>query len=78
MNKLTGFLLVLVLAMVLPMAAAAQGFSIMSFENGYAPGFNLASNNWNIASRFALNIHVSDKVSSGFVFIDGDGTIIPD
>lgn len=80
MNKPTGFLLVLFLALVLPMAAMAQGFSIMSFENGYAPGFNLTStvNNWNVASRFALNIHVSDRVSSGFVFIDGDGTIIPD
>lgn len=78
MNKPTIFLLVLFLALVLPITVAAQGFSIMSFENGYAPGFNLGNNNWNIASRFALNIHVSDKVSSGFLFIDGDGTTIPD
>ena len=40
--------------------------------------FNLGSNNWNVASRFALNIRVSENVSSGFVFLDGDGTIIPD
>lgn len=78
MKKPTGFLLVLILALALPLAAAAQGFSIMSFENGYVPAFNLGSNNWNVASRFALNIQVSDNVSSGFVFIDGDGTIIPD
>lgn len=78
MNHIKACLLILVLALVLPLAAAAQGFSIISFENGYAPGFSLGNNNWNIASRFALNIHVSDKVSSGFVFIDGDGTTIPD
>lgn len=64
-----------------PLAAAAQaqgGFTIMSLENGYAPGYNVGTGNWNVASRFSLNMHVTENLTGGFTFLDGDGTIIPD
>jgi hypothetical protein len=58
--------------------AAADTFSILSFDNGYAPGFNLSSGNLAVASRFSLNLQITDPLAAGFVFIDGDNTVIPD
>lgn len=79
--------LVAALIALLPLAAAAQaqaqaqaqgGFAIMSLENGYAPGYNVGTGNWNVASRFSLNMHVTENLFGGFTFLDGDGTVIPD
>jgi hypothetical protein len=38
----------------------------------------VGTGNWNVASRFALGLQVTDTISAGFTFMDGDGTIIPD
>lgn len=79
MNLNKGFVLaVLLICLALVPAAAADTFSILSFDNGYAPGFNLSSGNLAVASRFALNLQITDPLSAGFVFIDGDNTVIPD
>jgi len=59
-------------------AAASDTFSILSFDNGYAPAFNLSSGNLAVASRFALNLQITDPLSAGFVFLDGDNTVLPD
>jgi hypothetical protein len=59
-------------------AAAADTFSILSFDNGYAPGYNLATGNLAVASRFALNVQIAEPLMASFVFIDGDNTILPD
>ncbi len=68
--------LVLLLAMPIG-AAAADTFSILSFDNGYAPAYNLQTGNWNVASEFSLNVQVADPLSASFVLINGDGTIVP-
>ena len=59
-------------------ASAADTFSILSFDNGYAPAFNLSSGNLAVASRFALSVQIADPLSASFVFLDGDNTIVPD
>lgn len=72
---------VLVLAALVPCVLGAQtasGFGILSLENGYTPGYNLGTGTWNVASRFSLTLHVTDALSAGFTFLDGDGTAIPD
>ncbi len=59
-------------------AAAADVFSVLSFDNGYAPAFNLTTGNVAVASRFAVNVQLSEAMSAGFVFLDGDNTVVPD
>lgn len=58
--------------------AASDTFSILSFDNGYAPAFNLSSGNLAVASMFSFNLRISDPLSVGFVFLDGDNTVLPD
>jgi hypothetical protein len=79
MSRLPRALAVVVLAAALPLsAAAADTFRILSFDNGYAFGYNLASNNWNVASSFGLSVQITDTVSVGFNLLDGDGTVFTD
>jgi hypothetical protein len=79
MNVIIKRLALIALLLALPLSAwSVDGFSVLSIENGYAPGYNIGSGNWNVASRFALSIQMTDKLAAGFTFIDGDGTIIPD
>jgi hypothetical protein len=69
---------ILLSAIALRGVAAADTFSILSFDNGYAPGFNLTTGNLAVASRFSLNIQLADPIMASFVFLDGDNTVIAD
>lgn len=69
----------LFLMVALPVAAfGADTFSILSFDNGYTPGYNIGTGNWSVASRFGMNVQITDTLLAGFVFLDGDGVIVPD
>jgi hypothetical protein len=69
-KKIVVLLLALMILPLMGLAAQdASSFTILSFDIGYAPGYDLDADETLTDSYFALNVRVADPLSVGFAII---------
>jgi hypothetical protein len=70
--------LALCCAACLAVSAAEADVPVISIENGYSVGYDLAASDVGSAFEFTLSVGVTDKIQAQVSFLNGDGGVYDD